>query len=115
MTKQHPVTPTPELVDQWVSETPANERFYTYLATQAAQWGADQELEACATWVRERKFDGDGEVWSWATSLRAARRPSPPSPKEEALRVLENLIETRRIADPEHQALRQALEALPNG
>lgn len=44
----NPITPPPEQVDQWFKDavqlkiTPKY-----YIATQAAQWSADQELEAC--------------------------------------------------------------------
>ena len=45
MTNQHPITPPPELVEQWYCNTPLDRGFT--LATQAVQWGADQQLEAC--------------------------------------------------------------------
>jgi hypothetical protein len=60
MTKQHPITPPPELVALWqwlgnhfgsallVQEISDVE---LALPTQAAQWGADQELEACCEWL----------------------------------------------------------------
>jgi hypothetical protein len=53
----HPITPPPELVDEWrrVPEYTDGLRKLTmvtitvdrlqYIATQAARWGADQELE----------------------------------------------------------------------
>ena len=63
------------------------------------------ELEACCEWLR-------AAAPAWERQLRTARRPKPPSPKEEALRVLEKLIETRRIVDPEYPVLRYALDAL---
>jgi hypothetical protein len=45
MTNQHPITPPPELLDQWCMENNWRD-----IAIQAAQWGADQELEACCEW-----------------------------------------------------------------
>jgi hypothetical protein len=42
MTKQHPITPSPELVEQWMQDHSTK---YD-LARHAAQWGADQALEA---------------------------------------------------------------------
>ena len=48
---EHPITPPPELVQQWWEES--NYQQYTgseaeeYVVSMAAQWGADQELEAC--------------------------------------------------------------------
>jgi len=47
------ITPPPELVQEWVAEiwhegTPVRVALSdTHIATRAAQWGADQELEAC--------------------------------------------------------------------
>jgi len=105
-----PITPPPELVEQWCHKwTDAQGEFGTYLATQAARWGADQELEACCEWLHWQNLATHPDL---IPSLRAARRPKPPSPKEEALQVLKALIESRRIVDPEYQALRHALEQL---
>ena len=77
MTNQHPILVQIELVDEWT------ERFKDdhpiYLLTHAAQWGADQELEACCT---EVSFWGSKGM---AEKLRIARRPKPPSLAEEAL------------------------------
>ena len=54
------------------------------VATQAARWGANQELEACCEWVRSM-FGGHP---TWADELLADRRPKPPSLKEQALEQL---------------------------
>ena len=102
-TNNHPITPPPELVQQWLGEyfgcTVSGELSDSecYLATQAARWGADQELDACAKWLSM-------SCWSEpAKDIRAARRPKPPSLKErlskaiidgdekEALKLLEQL------------------------
>jgi hypothetical protein len=77
--QQHPITPPPGLVEQWHSNSPLD-RGLT-LATKAAQWGADQELEACCQ-VIKTKYGG-------GSRLRAARRPKPPSLKKQALAALE--------------------------
>ena len=45
-TEQHSITPPPELVRQWHSQTPSYTSSADYIAAQAACWGADQELEA---------------------------------------------------------------------
>ena len=107
MTSQHPITPPPELVQQWINEEDGLTA--EHIATQAARWGADQELEACIAWMA-------GQDWTWTKAqLRAARRPKPPSLKEQALRALEIL----RIDANTHglgfdaPAIRRALEALP--
>ena len=81
MTNQHPITPPPELVREWQREANHNEAMFPQVATFAAQWGADQELESCL----ERILDV-----ALADQLRAARRPKPPSLKEQALEALPN-------------------------
>lgn len=111
---EHPIAPPTELVQHWLyaaSSVPASlttdlggrRDHIDYIATEAARWGADQELEACCEWLSTYGH-------TYEVGLRAARRPKPPSPKEEALKVLEALIEWQRIDDPEYQALRHALE-----
>ena len=104
MPNQHPITPPPELVDKWATESP-----YInpdgYIATQAAQWGADQELEACCKWL-------DREGWSGESRhLRTSRRPKPPSLKEQALGLL-NEGPVSDLLDHEVAIIRRALEAL---
>jgi hypothetical protein len=67
MTNQHPITPPPELVQQWINEEDGLTA--GHIATQAARWGADQELEASVKWIASQD-------WTWTSSkLRAARRP----------------------------------------
>jgi hypothetical protein len=112
MTNQFPITPPPKLVGDWLTEaadlhllTPTN---LDYLATRAAQWGADQELEACL------RYAGDNGLS--ITRMRAARRPKPPSLKEQALNDLDT-IQTHdsfgfQIIDL--STIRRAIEALPN-
>ena len=89
--QQHPITPPPELVMQWRKSGPAdaavNNAYEQHIATQAARWGADQELEACCEWLCV--------VDRWKTvadRMRAARRPKPPSLKEQALDALEHIL-----------------------
>jgi hypothetical protein len=81
MIQQHPMTPPPELVQQWLEDAPEDGELgiSKHIATQAARWGADQELEACCEWTR----DNDG--YDAALALRADRRPKPPSLKAQAL------------------------------
>jgi Zn-dependent peptidase ImmA (M78 family) len=81
--QQHPITPPPELVQQWID---ANRTWLRGIALEAAQWGADQELEACCE-ILARELICDGK--HVATDLRMIRRPKPLSLKEQALAVLE--------------------------
>jgi hypothetical protein len=114
----HPITPPLELVQQWghdanLSGVPHNDEHWAYeqhIATQAAQWGADQELEACTKWIKDCGFHP-----SVPEDLFAARRPKPPSLKEQAFKDLDELLRIARQAGvfnpPDN--IRRALEALP--
>jgi hypothetical protein len=118
MTNQHPITPPPELVKQWVgdgylSDVHHNEEDWAYeqhIATHAAQWGADQELDACCQW-----FAFHYSVFI-ARNLRAVRRPKPPSLKEQALAILEKEPEDAKeliVFDTDQvKIIRRALEQL---
>ena len=108
MIDQHPITPPPELVLQWREESSTGELHFSpqYLATQAARWGADQELEACCKWlVCNYNYPEAGNP------LRGARRPKPPTPKEQAL---DELTSAERLYPADWSTIRRALEALPN-
>ena len=111
MTEQHPITPPDELLDQWASEfwyTPAkipDGSSSRYIAIKAAQWGADQELDACCDWLL-----GETEQ-SCINELRAARRPKPKSLAEEALGLL-NEGPVSDLLDHEVDTIRRALEHL---
>ena len=66
--QQHPITPPPELMEAWSREVNYNEPTFAQVATKAARWGSDQELEECCKW-----FFQNYAVPS--SQLRAARRP----------------------------------------
>ena len=101
MTNQHPITPPRKLLDKWNNLPLSTEEIFVIVA----QWGADQELEACCQWVD----------WKWSGTksreLRAARRPKPPSLKEQALAELAEWENVMDIAPD--SPIRRALEALP--
>jgi len=112
---EHPITPPPELVQQWKRTAPhrANEHeHYHYITLCAAQWGADQELEACCEWARQFNYDDE----CYEDKLRAARRPKPPSLKEQALLQLDTLNADLAMHGRgcDLSQIRRALEALPN-
>ena len=117
MTNQHPITPPPGLVGQWCNECPVNcEDFTLYMTTKAARWGADQELEACCEWFQEF-YKTESWVKHDLKHFRAARRPKPPSLKEQALAALHAIATGANDAREQHQdfeTIRRALEALPN-
>ena len=112
MTQQHPITPPPELVQQWEEDWHHSKvkhiELEPYIAARAAQWGADQELEACCEWL--------GCGWKdieLVDKLRSARRPKPPSLKEQAQAELKRLIAliptegAIAMAEPIRRALEQ--------
>jgi hypothetical protein len=108
--------PPRELMEQWASEKCYDERDWLYefhIANRAAQWGADQELEAC---LRLVEIDGGEDAYDFARYIRAARRPKPPSLKEQALEGLTRLESTGEFFSNQMKDLdtiRRALEALP--
>lgn len=86
--------PPRELVEQWASEKCYDERDWLYelhIANRAAQWGADQELEACCEWLAKPEVALTGKG---PNDLRDARRPKPPSLKEQALIGLSRIEST---------------------
>jgi hypothetical protein len=104
MTNQHQITPPPELVHQWADML--SSRSDQVVFSLAAQWGADQELEACCMWITREK-----SVFV-AEELGIARRPKPPTLKEQALEALERMHDTC-LMTWDNDTIRRALEALP--
>ena len=102
---KHPITPPPELVQQWID---ANRTWLRGIALEAAQWGADQELEACCEWL-DKRFQRDP---FFSESLRTARRPKPPSLKEQALDVLHLSFDRGYLKEEAADTIRRALEQL---
>jgi len=116
----HPITPPPELVEQWrtapeyasalekLTMVTMTDRRLQEIASQAARWGADQELNECCKWLPKLP------PWS-ADDLRKHRRPKPPSLKEQALAALDDAVmrgDCITISDA-LPTIRRALEALP--
>jgi hypothetical protein len=103
MTNEHLITPPPELVHQWVDML--SSRSDQAVFTMAAQWGADQELEACCEWL-----ECNYNYPQVNHPLRTARRPEPPSLKKQALEALDDCA---NCLDGAHEnTIRRALEAL---
>jgi len=103
------MVPPPELVQQWRRSGPAdaavNNAYERHIATQAARWGADQELEACVNYV-DNTISGNK-----ARALRAARRPKPPSLKQQALAAQQRMWDGTSNHD-DWNLIRRALEQL---
>ncbi len=114
MTNQHPIIPSPVLIKQWRDDWFENDRVeyseYSYIATEAAQWGADQELESCCEWLKLEGHEHEHEA------LLAARRPKAPSLKEQALEQLDGIAAVFRMTHGGNlvcDTIRRALETLP--
>ena len=97
--KQHPITPPFELMNQWYKKAckdPYNGGKFIMapvlkdISNSAAQWGADQELNACCEWLSWRISRHMSE------QLRATRRPKPQSETDLALTDLEHLLDVAK-------------------
>jgi len=121
MTDQHPITPPPELVEQWVEQWGFPYKphdLYQHIATQAAQWGADQELEACCDYIRDYQYGfvdlPDGSKRHRAVDLELARRPKPSSLKKQALALIDDCTDPENdyLDDNALSIIRRALESI---
>jgi len=104
----HPIIPPPELVQQWTDEYIKAKPSCTapeLIAARAAQWGADQELEACCEWLDRNN--------QWARvdldELREGRRPNPLSIKEQALLAIDTAVADDRLSADVANVVRRAL------
>jgi hypothetical protein len=109
------LTPPPELVQQWAQIPPVHQAVadhWQHIATRAAQWGADRELDACCEWLSNEVLC-ESNVHRF---LRAARRPKPPSLKEQALEIVRGTpVNSAGLYSHEDvETIRRALEALPD-
>ena len=114
-----PITPPSELVQKWghdanLSGVPHNNEHWAYeqhITTRAAQWGADQELEACCDWLHWQNLATHADL---IPSLRAARRPKPPNLKEQALALIDDCTDPQGdyLDDNALSIIRRALEQL---
>jgi len=111
----HPAIPPSDQLKEWEDKWFDEAEHPDVLLIQAFQAGADQELEACCEWlVSEGWFKYEHKV---VEDLRAARRPTPPSLKEQALTALYAIATGANDTREQHQdfdTIRRALEALPN-
>jgi hypothetical protein len=87
---------------QWIRD------WTTDKVNRAAQWGADQELEACCEWLKAKHWIEP----EFPDELRADRRPKPPSLKEQALETLKYPQDF--WSEAEVDTIRRALEQLPD-
>lgn len=119
--RNHPINPPPDVIHNWLQLDAQVNVGLRDILTLAAQWGANQELKSCVDWVAgnvPRLPDGT----SPEKLLQKARRPMPPSLKEQAQQILD---ETGSSVDggktwrlelngPDLQVLQAALAQLPD-
>jgi hypothetical protein len=128
MTEQHPITPSPSQLDRWemIARATTDPCLLNDPAIRAGHFGvvhrkalrlafaagADQELEACCEWAKQFNYDDE----YYQDKLRNARRPKPPSLKEQALEQLGCIqINLNKFGmGISTDTIRRALEALPN-
>jgi hypothetical protein len=113
---EHPITPPPELVKKWLADFYGPEtipgmvpgEMALHLVAVAARWGSDQELEACCEWLFSV-----GLVGKKLQELRVARRPKPPSLKEQSIALLDKIQSNKQMWQvDELNVVRRALEQL---
>jgi hypothetical protein len=113
LNKEHPITPPPELVQEWSCDCPLTDPFNRelYVATQAARWGADQQLEQDAKWLDTNAlFSSHLTITPSGDALRQAMRPKLPSLKEQALEALKKIEDNEATyldSSIIHRALKQ--------
>ncbi len=107
---EHPITPPPELVQQWLREAAeqTDTSTYDHLAICAAQWGADTELEACCELITKNEWFADPSYR--LSQLLEGRRPKPPSLKQQVLATLQYPKDL--WSEDEMDAIRRLLEQL---
>ncbi len=109
MTQQHPITPPSELLQLWFEQHHDYDKGINELLIEAAQYGADQELEACCQWQDTFNYQNAGNL------LRAARRPKPPSLKEQSLALIDKIQNNKEMWQIDDlDVVRRALESLPD-
>ena len=115
----HPITPPPELIQEWWEGDNGALDEFDEVVKQAARWGADQELEGCCKWLRQFKPQGD----ALSARLRTHRRPKPKSLAEQKQAILAEIDEllaqmnnagALAVAEPIRRAL-ERLQELEDG
>ena len=109
------IYPPDHLLRKWESLIIDEEQNVDVVLYEAFQAGADQELEACCEWFLKEGWNPEHP-----TNLRAARRPKPPSLKEQALQAAQRFYANghedcndEEVKD-DFDIIRRALESLPD-
>lgn len=120
MTTEHPITPPPELVQEWLGEhfgatvTGEVSAVELHIATQAARWGADEELQACCEWLASQPLS-----MRKIPDLRSFRRPKSASLKDQAKQAWLRFMnpdghDSAEDEEYDLEIIRRALESLPD-
>ena len=123
MSTEHPITPSGDVIEALRSQAPqcdvdagVNKVRETQLVIAAYRAGADYELEEILLYPGEEPEDCRYFDWVLAANIRAWRRPKPPSLAEDALKALQDQIDTSFKISSEAQeranTIRRALERL---
>jgi hypothetical protein len=111
MENKCPIRPHGALLDQWCHDSKLGN--WRDVAIKAAQWGADQELEACCEWLGDAPVVyNDNDDLHPGSYLRDARRPNAPRLKEEALLIIDTAVNDYRMSSDAASVIRRALEQL---
>ena len=109
------IYPPDHLLRKWESLIIDEEQNVDVVLYEAFQAGADQELEACCEWFLKEGWNPEHPA-----NLRAARRPKPPSLKEQALQAAQRFYSNghedcndEEVKD-DFDIIRRALESLPD-
>lgn len=124
--QQHPITPSPELVQQWkdfpeyvdgkrklIMVTLSTEKLQD-IATRASRWGADTELLACGNYLKHCAAWEEEDVIEFYNY----RRPGRMSLKKQALKILDEEPEADDMKElivfdtAQVEIIRRALEQL---
>ena len=111
----HPMLPPDDLLRQWENDWHSEREHADVLLinayTAGARAGADVELAACCGWIEDHGV----ALNPMSRALRAARRPKPPSLKQQAMELMQTHGAAALKLDPgQCETIRRALEALPN-
>jgi hypothetical protein len=78
MTKEHPVVPPTYLLEDWAEQHYLQAKSIRRLLIEAAQWGADQELEKCCEIIPSQLCCGTkAQRRVLVSNLQERRRPRP--------------------------------------
>ena len=116
----HPITPPPDKIHNWCQELKINGDRVDPILIKAAQWGANQMLNACLELIQDAYSDrtatGDPRLIDkhfLVKQLRAILAPKPPTLKQKALEAIDSmLVPAGQIDDA--RLIRRALEELPD-